>query len=73
MMPTPSEIERTRVSAFGLAPMRSHAAMSARPMTLRNDSIVSTSQPLARTIFASTSDMPSAVPAAIPGASGNMK
>jgi len=42
--------------------------MKARPITLRNDSMVSTSQCDAATIFTSTSDMPSTAAAAIPGA-----
>ena len=71
MRPMPIEIQRTRASACGLGPRRSQVATKARPTTLRNDSMESTSHPVASTIFASTSEMPSAVPAKIPGASGN--
>ena len=72
MMPIAIETQRTRASAVGLRPKRSQLATKARPTTLRNDSMVSTSQPVASTSFASTSDMPSAVPAATPGASGKI-
>ena len=62
------EIQRTRASAAAFGPARSHTDMKASPTTLRKDSIVSTSQRDAIMILASTSDTPSAIAAANPGA-----
>jgi hypothetical protein len=62
------EIHRTRALAAGFGQNRSHADMNASPTTLRNDSIVSTSQRDAMMILARTSEMPSARAAASPGA-----
>jgi hypothetical protein len=47
--------------------------MKARPITPRNDSMVSTSQCDAAMIFTSTSDVPSTAAAAIPGAEAKTK
>ena len=69
----PSAIQRWRASANGFAPSRSHTAMKARPATPRNDSMVSTSLPDARTTFARTSEMPSDVAAAMPGPIGRTR
>src|SRR5271155_564001 len=70
MTPTPIAIQCAPASALGFDPTRSHIAMKARPTTLRNDSIVSTSQSAARTSFARTSDRPSAIAAAMRGLAG---
>ena len=70
----PIEMQRTRTFAgTGAPPRRSHTAMKASPITLRNDSMVSTSQCDAATIFTSTSDAPSTAAAAIPGAEAKTK
>ena len=72
--PIPIEIQRTRASAgTGSPPKRSQAAMKASPITLRNDSMVSTSQCDAATILTSTSEAPSTAAAAIPGAEAKRK
>src|ERR1700747_2933842 len=68
-IPTIIEMTRTWTLALGRRPKRNQVATKARPTRLRNDNIETTSMPLTNTIFASTSEMPSEVPAAIPGAS----
>ncbi len=66
--PIPSDIQRTRAVTGGRGPSRSHSVIKPRPTTLRNDSMVSTSQCAAMMILASMSDTPSAIAAASPGA-----
>src|ERR1041385_2818793 len=73
MIPTTIEMTRTWVLAAACRPNRNQVATKARPTRLRNDNIDTTSTPPSRTIFASTSEMPSEVPAAIPGASRCMR
>src|SRR5277367_3421970 len=73
MTPMANEIQRTRASAVGFLPKRSQVATKIRPTTLRNDSTESTSAPDPKTIFDRTSEIPSNVPAAIPGASDGRK
>ena len=64
----PSDIQRTRASVGGFGPSRSHSVMKTRPITLRNDSMVRTSQCAAAMILTSTSETPSTTAAATPGA-----
>src|ERR1700722_6738651 len=65
--PMPSDIHRTRGSMDGFGPNRSQAVMNATPITLRNDSMVSTSQCAAAMILTSTSETPRTIAAATPG------
>src|SRR6516164_5184132 len=73
MIPTTVETTRTWTLAVGRRPKRNQLATKARPARLRNDSIETTSTPPVNMNFASTSEMPSEVPAAIPGASRCMR
>src|SRR5271163_2453213 len=71
--PMAIEIQRTRASVGGVGPSRSQMVIKTRPITLRNDSIVSTSQAAPATILTSTSETPSTIAAAIPGATGKIE
>src|SRR5271169_4364907 len=71
--PMAIEIQRTRASVGGVGPSRSQMVIKTRPITLRNDSIVSTSQAAPATILTSTSETPSTTAAAIPGATGKIE
>src|SRR5690242_2013397 len=66
--PMPSAIPRSRaVNGGGRPPMRSQAANSASPTTLRNDSNVNTSPPALNTTFPSTSAHAKVAAATTPG------
>src|SRR5271169_4764536 len=71
--PMAIEIQRTRASIGGVGPSRSQIVIKTRPITLRNDSIVSTSQCDPAMILTSTSETPSTTAAAIPGATGKIE
>ena len=70
----PIDIRRTRAfTGDGFGPSRSHTVIKASPTTLRNNSMVSTSQCDAMMILASTSATPSENAAASPGATEKTK